>query len=63
MPNQEMFQITGDIVEEEKEFEVTIGEDDIRMVAEQAGVSKDKAKKALEETKGNIAEAIMKLKK
>lgn len=35
---------------------------DIEMVAEQAKVSKEKARKALEETKGDIAEAIEKLK-
>jgi len=42
--------------------EIGIPETDIEMVAEQAKVSKEKAKKALEETKGDIAEAIDKLK-
>lgn len=40
-----------------------IPESDIEMVAEQTGQSKEKAKKALEETNGDIAEAILKLKK
>lgn len=59
---QETFQISGNIHEREKTVEVEISDDDVNMVAEQAEVSKKEAKKALEETKGNIAEAIMKLK-
>jgi nascent polypeptide-associated complex subunit alpha len=42
--------------------ETGIPEDDVKMVAEQTGASKEKAKKALEESGGDIAEAIMKLK-
>ncbi|OIO22018.1 nascent polypeptide-associated complex protein [Candidatus Micrarchaeota archaeon CG1_02_47_40] len=38
------------------------GEDDVKMVMEQAGVSEEEAKKALEEADGDIANAIMKLK-
>ncbi|VVB76215.1 Nascent polypeptide-associated complex protein [uncultured archaeon] len=38
-------------------------EEDIEMVAEQANVSKEEAKKALAESNGDIAEAILKLKK
>ncbi len=62
MMGQETFQISGNINEREKTTEVEILEEDIKMVAEQAGVSTKKAKQALEETKGNIAEAILKLK-
>ncbi len=40
----------------------SISEEDVKMVAEQAGVSEENAKKALEENNGDIAEAIMKLK-
>jgi len=56
---QKTYQITGRprIVDRKEE----IPEDDINLVAEQTGKSKDEAKKALEETKGDIAEAIMKL--
>ncbi len=36
-------------------------EDDVRLVAEQAGVSLEEARKALEETGGDIAAAIVKL--
>ncbi len=35
--------------------------EDIKMVAEQANVSKEEAKKALEESGGDLAEAIMSL--
>lgn len=56
------FQISGRISEVEK-GEVEINDDDVSMVMEQAGISdKESARKALEESNGNIAEAIMKLK-
>jgi nascent polypeptide-associated complex subunit alpha len=38
--------------------ESSIPEEDIKMVAEQASVSEEEAKKALEENDGDIAEAI-----
>lgn len=38
-----------------------ISEEDIRLVMEQAGVDYNTAKKALEEAKGDLAEAILKL--
>jgi nascent polypeptide-associated complex subunit alpha len=56
MMGQETFQITGNIEEESQ-----IKEDDIKTVAEQANVSEGEARKALEETDGDLAEAIMKL--
>ena len=40
---------------------MNISEEDIKLVMEQAGVDYDSAKKALEETKGDLAEAILKL--
>ncbi|HID72073.1 MAG TPA: nascent polypeptide-associated complex protein [Thermoplasmata archaeon] len=43
--------------EEEEEFFI---EEDVKLVAERAGVSEEEARKALKETKGDIAEAIMK---
>jgi len=64
---QKTFQITGrprivtkkeDAQEEEEE---SIPQEDIDLVAEQTGKSKADAKKALEESKGDIAEAILKL--
>ena len=55
---QETFQITGAVSERERDG---FTEEDVRMVAEQAGVSEDKARETLKET-GDIAEAILKLK-
>jgi nascent polypeptide-associated complex subunit alpha len=66
---QKTFQISGRprIVDrkgkiEEKEEE-GIPQEDIDLVAKQTGKTKEQAKKALEETNGDIAEAIMKLSK
>lgn len=61
MKGQTTFQIAGSYSEQEVEAEVVISEDDIKMVSEQAGVSIDVAKGTLEEVKGDIAEAIVKL--
>jgi nascent polypeptide-associated complex subunit alpha len=55
---QKTLQITGEIKEE-----INISEEDIKTVAEQAGVSEEEAKKALEEHDGDLAEAILSLKK
>lgn len=56
---QKTYQVTGKprIVKKEEE----IPEKDIDLVVEQTGKSKDEAKNALKESKGDIAEAIMKL--
>jgi len=59
---QEMFQVSGNVVSSEVEAAASINDDDIEMVAEQAGVSKDAAAAALEESGGDIAEAIISLK-
>jgi len=68
---QKTFQISGrprivdrkGKVEEKEEEEVGISLEDINLVAEQTGKTKEQAKKALEETNGDIAEAIIKLSK
>jgi len=54
----ETFQISGnyEIVER-----VTINEEDVKLVMEQAGVDEERARKALKEAKGDIAEALIKL--
>ncbi|MBI4019860.1 MAG: nascent polypeptide-associated complex protein [Candidatus Aenigmarchaeota archaeon] len=57
MMGQETFQISGDIVERPKE---KFSEDDVKLIMEKTGASREKARQALEET-GGIAEAIMKL--
>ena len=58
---QETFQVAGNIQERELSTEPEIKEDDVKTVAEQANVDENKAKEALEKTKGDIAQAIMDL--
>jgi nascent polypeptide-associated complex subunit alpha len=59
MQGQESWQITGDVREESKEE--GIKEEDIVLVAEKTGKSKEESLNALEESNGDIAEAILKL--
>jgi nascent polypeptide-associated complex subunit alpha len=56
---QRMYQVVG--TPEEKPLEKEIPEADIQLVAQQAGVPKEAARQALTETKGDLAEAILKL--
>ena len=57
---QETFQISGDVeVMEAQKF----SEEDVKTVAEQAKVSKEKAREALENSNGDLAEAILELQK
>jgi nascent polypeptide-associated complex subunit alpha len=58
---QETYQIEGQAREVELEYEVEIPDEDIEMVANSANVSEEEARAALEECKGDLAEAIMKL--
>ncbi|HIQ03818.1 MAG TPA: NagC family transcriptional regulator [Desulfurococcales archaeon] len=60
--DQTVLQITGIVREEvkaETSEEITISDEDVQLVASQAGVSLEEAKKALLETKGDLAQAIM----
>lgn len=57
MGGRESFEITGDVSEE------TLSEEDVKTVAEQANVDEDAARKALEDANGDLAEAILSLKK
>ncbi len=57
MQGTKSFQISGKVHEEQD-----AGEDDIKMVMETAGVSREEAMNALRETGGDIAEAIIILK-
>ena len=59
MQGQTTYQITGDIRFEPAAVEIP--KEDVTMVASQANVSEEKARAALIATKGDIAEAIMKL--
>ena len=56
---QKTYQVTGKA--QIKQLEEQIPQQDIDLVAEQTGKSKEEAKNALKETKGDIAEAILKL--
>jgi len=63
MHGTQSFQITGNVREESGEVKLAINLDDVKMVAEQAKVSEAKAREALEKSGGDIAQAIMDLKK
>lgn len=56
---QKMYQVVG--TPEEKPLEKEIPDSDVLLVAQQASVPKEVAKQALMETKGDLAEAILKL--
>lgn len=59
MMGNQTFQVSGQIEEIDETPEIT--NDDIAAVVSQANCSEGEAKKALEETSGDIAEAILKL--
>jgi nascent polypeptide-associated complex subunit alpha len=56
---QDSLQITGDIQEQESSSEIS--EEDIKTVASQAKVPESKAKEALENANGDLAQAIISL--
>ncbi|WP_457620706.1 nascent polypeptide-associated complex protein [Methanopyrus sp.] len=58
--DQEFYQVAGK-AKREKPEEEPFTDEDVKLVAEQAGVSEEEARKALEETGGDLAEAIMRL--
>jgi nascent polypeptide-associated complex subunit alpha len=58
MMGKDTFQISGDVSEG-----TGISKDDVLTVANQADVSEEEALKALEKNKGDLADAIMDLKK
>ncbi|MEM4133801.1 MAG: nascent polypeptide-associated complex protein [Candidatus Micrarchaeia archaeon] len=53
------FQISAEEIKEE----MMVSKEDIELVSNQAGVDEETARKALEESNGDVAEAIMRLKK
>lgn len=59
MQDQKIFQIMGGVVTERKIVKEQILEEDVKLVAQQANVSIDAARKALESTKGDLAQAIL----
>lgn len=60
MMGQETIQVVGEITEVEKSGDA-ISEDDISTVMAQTSCTKEEAADALEESNGNLAEAILKL--
>jgi nascent polypeptide-associated complex subunit alpha len=63
MHGQKIFQVTGERITEKElekpERKVTILEEDVRLVADQTGKSVEEAQRALEETEGDLAKAIL----
>jgi nascent polypeptide-associated complex subunit alpha len=59
---QQTWQVTGPAREEALDTTPEIDEDDIQTVMGQTGVSKASALKAITEAKGDLAEAILRLK-
>jgi len=63
MHGQKIFQVTGEKITEraleKPEGRVTLPEEDVRLVADQTGKSVEEAQRALEETEGDLAKAIL----
>ncbi len=60
MQGQNMYQIAGGTATEtKKEQELDIPEEDVLLVAQQANVSVDRARAALEDAEGDLARAIL----
>lgn len=56
-----VFQVTGEDVEEIVREVPKFSEEDILLVSQQAGVSKEKAEQSLMDSDGDLAQAILKL--
>jgi len=56
-----VFQVMGSDVEEVDIESPKFSEEDILLVSQQAGVTKERAQAALEDSNGDLAQAIMKL--
>ena len=61
MMGQQTYQIVGEEHERSLDTTPTISEEDVKTVMEQANVSEEEARKAVEASKGDLAEAIMNL--
>ena len=61
MMGQNTFQVIGEPEEREIDTTPDINEEDIKTIVEQTGCGEEKARSVLEETKGDIAEAIIKI--
>lgn len=58
---EKMFQITGKVSEKAYESKLSIRDEDVQLVAQQVNVSLEEARKALEQTNGDLAQAILML--
>ena len=58
---QDTYQISGKAKEREIDVELVMPDDDVELVATQTGVSTEKARETLQETNGDLAEAILRL--
>lgn len=61
MMGQETYQVVGEAQAIQRELQVDISEEDIDTVVDQTNVSREDARQAIEESNGDLAEAIMKL--
>ena len=61
MMGQETIQVIGSITEVVRDAKDWVTEDDISTVMDQTNCTKEEAVEALEESSGNLAEAILKL--
>jgi len=60
LKGEKIFQVTGGkVVEKAIEKRLAIPEEDVRLVADQTGKGVEEARKALEETGGDLAKAIL----
>jgi nascent polypeptide-associated complex subunit alpha len=62
MMGQETYQVTGEASERSLSAEPEIDEEDIKTVADSAGVSEEEAMDAIKEAGGDLAKAILNLK-
>lgn len=62
MQGQKIFQVTGGKITEkapERKAAAAVPEEDVKLVADQTGKSLEEARRALEESKGDLAKAIL----
>ena len=61
MMGQESFQVVGDVEEQSLGTTLDISEEDIQTIIDQTSCTKEEAEKALDESEGDLAAAIMAL--
>lgn len=60
MGGQETFQIIGDVIEREREIEIS--DEDVKTVVEQTNADEETARESIKKHEGDLAAAIMELK-